>query len=756
VVPPKRLESAQVNRIDSNLIAPKRRQWFVDYLPVTRGNTVELLVDGENYARALYDALEGASSELLLTGLHFSPDFRLKRGPHKGVEGTALVDVLRSLAKARPALQIYLIVNQFWEDELTAEDPIRSKIVSTGSLNLYMPATLELFRGLAGLDNVHCRTDIHTGFVMSTHHQKTVVIDRTTCFVGGIDLTKVDGDRWDTNAHEIPDSSEGDIREYDKPEHFWHDVHCKLKGPAVDFVVDNFRARWNYGRLKKDVQLKVRYETRRSRDDEWIVPVRYTVSVPDAVPGRHWFADVKPKQCDTYQEITDASEGPTVFTRSVGPNATKNVRLLEKHWEEAGDTRVQVVRSMPFGHFKYGEQKPAWNLSGHEWERSTRDAYIVGIRAAQDYVYLENQWVSDEAIWEELKLSMRRNRDKSHFRIVVMLPRRPLSAAGFGRNQDVDLRGSVQAVIDECADATQFGMYSLVRKIPAPRQDKIALSDEDREQFGAAEAQIYIHSKILIVDDCWSLIGSANAGGISLLGVANPGRLFSGGSGSTPDSELSVIIHDKSFATKFRTTLWHEHLGADPGSPAAGADAFRAQAHAKSGKLRSAVVYRDVLSHEPHASQHRVAPSIVAAAREGARIEVVRAAPVIGQSELVSTGKGAVYELGRDRHAQTFVVTVMGLPPQYRPWFRWILVDERETRWEMRGAESDRVVHHYGDDASAYIGKKTTDALRARGAGAKSRVLCRVLIAPVGVAPRAVGEDDERYSFLLELPVLLV
>jgi len=47
---------------------------------------------------------------------------------------------------------------------------------------------------------------------------------------------------------------------------------------------------------------------------------------------------------------------------------------------------------------------------------------------------------------------------------------------------------------------------------------------------------MYVHSKLLIVDDKWALIGSANAGGISLTGL---------GVASEPDTELSAVILDE-------------------------------------------------------------------------------------------------------------------------------------------------------------------------------------------------------------------
>ena len=64
------------------------------------------------------------------------------------------------------------------------------------------------------------------------HHEKTIVIDDRIAFVGGIDLTDVNGDRFDTNEH----VARADVG--------WHDVSTRIEGPAVLDVAAGFRMRW--------------------------------------------------------------------------------------------------------------------------------------------------------------------------------------------------------------------------------------------------------------------------------------------------------------------------------------------------------------------------------------------------------------------------------------------------------------------------------------------------------------------------------
>jgi phosphatidylserine/phosphatidylglycerophosphate/cardiolipin synthase-like enzyme len=67
---------------------------------------------------------------------------------------------------------------------------------------------------------------------MHCHHEKVVVVDDEVAFVGGIDLTDLGGDRYDTPAH----PARGRLG--------WHDVASRLRGPAVADVARHVGQRW--------------------------------------------------------------------------------------------------------------------------------------------------------------------------------------------------------------------------------------------------------------------------------------------------------------------------------------------------------------------------------------------------------------------------------------------------------------------------------------------------------------------------------
>jgi hypothetical protein len=316
-----------------------------------------------------------------------------------------------------------------------------------------------------------------------------------------------------------------------------------------------------------------------------------------------------------------------------------------------------------------------------------------------------------------------------------VLPLKPLEAAGAGANQDIDLSDEIKAVMYACPDAEQFGMYSPVAPVPTNRRRE---SVEGIEIERNAEVGIYVHSKILIVDDKWMLVGSANAGGISLEGVTNLG--FGRDRGATPDSELSAIIYDEKLVKEFRGRLWGEHLDGAPGGsgalPAA-LDAFRKQAVEGKRRLRFAKFYMDARS-DPSDVATRIRPAIVDGVRKGARIVADPESSIVLLKATPPTIFTATYEL----------------PPNYQAVLRWSLRDPGNQAYFLRSLPSNGIAQDYGSEQMAYIPSRTAALLRERGIS-RARLLCRVMLMPVGVSPRRTWKEQDTNSVLLELPIEL-
>jgi phosphatidylserine/phosphatidylglycerophosphate/cardiolipin synthase-like enzyme len=67
---------------------------------------------------------------------------------------------------------------------------------------------------------------------MHFHHEKLLILDGRQAFVGGIDLTDLAGDRFDSNVHPIRDGTG------------WHDATMLVEGPVAEDVARHFGMRW--------------------------------------------------------------------------------------------------------------------------------------------------------------------------------------------------------------------------------------------------------------------------------------------------------------------------------------------------------------------------------------------------------------------------------------------------------------------------------------------------------------------------------
>ncbi len=175
-----------------------------------QGCELELLIDGAQALPAIAEALAGARSHVHIAGWHITPEFGLTRD--QGAQ--RLRDLLGELAE-RVDVRVLL-----WAG---APAP-----VFTPDRRAVRRVRDELLRGT----RVRCELDRHER-PMHCHHEKLVIIDGELAFVGGIDLTSLGGDRFDSNEHPM----RGRLG--------WHDAASRLRGPAVADVADHFAERWH-------------------------------------------------------------------------------------------------------------------------------------------------------------------------------------------------------------------------------------------------------------------------------------------------------------------------------------------------------------------------------------------------------------------------------------------------------------------------------------------------------------------------------
>ena len=185
------------------------RLWAAEDPPPRTGNALDLLIDGAAYFSALERAIRGARRSVLIAGWCITPEFALVRD-----EPPVLLREL--LGEAAEAVDVRVL--------LWAGAPAPVFTPRRASVRKGRDALVRGTRIKAALDS-HERP-------MHCHHEKLVVIDDEVAFVGGIDLTDLNGDRYDTPEH----PARGRLG--------WHDVASRLRGPAVADVGRHLTQRW--------------------------------------------------------------------------------------------------------------------------------------------------------------------------------------------------------------------------------------------------------------------------------------------------------------------------------------------------------------------------------------------------------------------------------------------------------------------------------------------------------------------------------
>jgi phosphatidylserine/phosphatidylglycerophosphate/cardiolipin synthase-like enzyme len=112
---------------------------------------------------------------------------------------------------------------------------------------------------------VHCELDNLAHF-SHDHHQKAVTIDGRLAYVGGMDISTFQGDRWDTSEHPLRFGPG------------WHDAMVRIAGELVGDVEANFCERWN---VVTGDQLQPLPAA--SVDPDWDTPAQLVRTVPAGV-----------------------------------------------------------------------------------------------------------------------------------------------------------------------------------------------------------------------------------------------------------------------------------------------------------------------------------------------------------------------------------------------------------------------------------------------------------------------------------------
>jgi phosphatidylserine/phosphatidylglycerophosphate/cardiolipin synthase-like enzyme len=220
---------------------------------------------------------------------------------------------------------------------------------------------------------------------------------------------------------------------------------------------------------------------------------------------------------------------------------------LPKVASSPGTQHVQVLRTFACK----GAHYPSFAPAG---EFSALAGYTKAIGRARRYIYIEDQYLYSDDIARELVAALP-NIEK----LIIVVPRsasRSIAAASQHYHQAQFIRDL------RLSDAAKVHVYDLVQP--------------------STGEMIYVHSKVLIIDDIYAAIGSMNVNRRS----------------ATHDSELVLAVVDGAldggvcrFARDLRLNLWGEHLSLPATSsliadPIAGTQEWERQATTNQARVR--------------------------------------------------------------------------------------------------------------------------------------------------------------------------
>ncbi|XP_066360994.1 phospholipase D alpha 1-like [Miscanthus floridulus] len=277
-----------------------------------------------------------------------------------------------------------------------------------------------------------------------------------------------------------------------EPRESWHDIHCRVEGPAAWDVLENFEQRWK----------------KQGKGDNMPVALNKAWAEREAAPH----GDAESWNVQVFRSIDDGAAAGF-------PDAPREAAALGL-------------------------------VSGkdHVIERSIQDAYIHAIRWARDFIYIENQyflgssyaWLQNDGVTVEdinalhlipKELSLKivsKIQAGERFGVYVVVPLWP---------EGVLESGSMQAILD-WQRRTMEMMYTDVtlairaKGLQADLRDYLTFfclgngeapspgeymppehpdhnTDYERAQQ-ARRFMIYVHAKTMIVDDEYIIVGSAN------------------------------------------------------------------------------------------------------------------------------------------------------------------------------------------------------------------------------------------------------
>uniref|UniRef100_A0A8B9HJ39 phospholipase D n=1 Tax=Astyanax mexicanus TaxID=7994 RepID=A0A8B9HJ39_ASTMX len=435
------------------------------FAPVRENTTAQWFVNAAGYFDAIADALEGAKEEIFITAWWLSPEIFLKRPV---VDGNTwrLDHVLKR--KAEQGVKICVLL--YKEVEVV--------------LGLNSEYTKKTLMGLHSNIMVIRHPDhVPSTALLWAHHEKSVVIDQSLAFLGGIDLAY---GRWDDSQHRLTDV--GSVRRSPQPSPALSPSLTRVRAPQLHqlerlmnktvYLIDfSFSEKF----FKKSLLISDTSSLRSHISSTELCGETRFWHGKDYCNFilKDWVKLNKP-----FDDFIDRYKTPRMPWHDIGVAVHgKAARDIARHFIQRWNF-TKVLRSVC-----------QWSIGTKVHEESIHLAYISAIQNSKHFIYIENQFFiscADKSIHNSIgdaltERILRAYREKKKFRVYVVMPLLP------GFEGDISSGGG---------QAIKAIMYFNYRT----------------------------HTASMV---CWFYAGSANINDRSMLGKR--------------DSEMAVVVEDTEF-----------------------------------------------------------------------------------------------------------------------------------------------------------------------------------------------------------------
>ncbi|WP_264212512.1 phospholipase D family protein [Leisingera thetidis] len=191
-----------------------------------------------------------------------------------------------------------------------------------------------------------------------------------------------------------------------------------------------------------------------------------------------------------------------------GPEAKEAAGHLERFQDE-----IALRKQPPEGkHIRRTMSAPRragfWALSPRTTLKEIEEDHLAAFGQARHLIYLETQFLRSSAIARGLSAAARRNPDLS---LILILPALPEDVA-FDGSRELDARYGMALQAEALKQVT--GAFGQRACIASPVQPRMAARVSPSVLAGSP--MVYLHSKALIADRDFAMVGSANLNGRSL------------------------------------------------------------------------------------------------------------------------------------------------------------------------------------------------------------------------------------------------